>query len=129
MRIILIGLVALIAGGCTTTTVSRDELNRLVNRQMTGTVNSVVYMGSSDGYHYLRHEYIPRTRYYRVAENDFEIVDPFPRTRDRNEWRVIKNHWQLWPYGVTIREGDSNINFIFDDADDLDANPGTTSPR
>jgi hypothetical protein len=107
-RAILIIMATLLAG-CAHT-VTRTELDAAIAKHNVETVNSLVYMGTSDGYHYLRHNVIYGGRTYRVAAELLHIEAPFPRTRDETKWVSLKNHWEMWPpassnaYSIQINE-------------------------
>lgn len=81
--------------GCVTT-VSRPELNARIYDHVTETINSVWYMGSKDGYNYIVNMTALRWKKYRIQDNELHIDNPFPLTRDKEKWRLLKGHRDIW---------------------------------
>jgi hypothetical protein len=77
-------------------TVSRQELNTAIHSHDHETVSWVNYVGSHEGFHYIRHGHAIGVDTYRIAESDFKIDDPFPLTKNERKWRTLKKSWDLW---------------------------------
>ena len=92
---IILAIMATLLAGCAHT-VTPTELDAAIAKHNVETVNSVVYMGTKDGYHYLRHNVIYGGRTYRVAADLINIETPFPLTRDEKKWISLKKHWEGW---------------------------------
>jgi len=97
-------LATLIIAGCVTT-VTTSQLNKAVAKHNMETINWVSYMGSKDGYHYLRHGHSLCAKTYRIQEQDLRIDNPYPFTSDDSKWRPLKNNWEGWP--MQIKTNDS----------------------
>ncbi|MDR2981332.1 MAG: hypothetical protein LBV12_03690 [Puniceicoccales bacterium] len=85
-----------LAGCASVKTVNHEELNQQILDHIAETVNRVVYMGTKDGFHYLKHNYTLGSDTYRISEQELVIKSPFPLTEDRSKWRSEKNNWELW---------------------------------
>ena len=90
----------MLLSGCVHT-VTRTELDAAIAKHDVETVNSLVYMGTRDGYHYLRHSVIYGGNTYRVATDLLNIESQFPLTRDEDKWITLKKHWEMWPPAST----------------------------
>ena len=99
-RPIIFLAIATIFSGCVHT-ITRTELDAAIAKHNVETVNSLVYMGTRDGYHYLRHSVIYGSKTYRVATDLLNIENPFPLTRDEEKWIPLKKHWEMWPPAST----------------------------
>jgi hypothetical protein len=88
-------LSCLLAASCATT-VNRADFDAAIARHDTETINWVWYMGTKDGYHYLRHRHTIGAHTYRIAVAELPIADPFPLTRDETKWRPLTRHWEPW---------------------------------
>jgi hypothetical protein len=81
--------------GCVTT-VSRPELDARIYDHATETINGVYYMGSKDGYNYIVNITTLRSKKYRIKDNELHIDNPFPLTRDKEKWRLLKGNSDIW---------------------------------
>ena len=96
-QIYIFGLIcALLLIGCVAT-VSRHELDAGISEHDTETINSVCYMGSKAGYHYIINQTSLGSKKYRIQDDELHIDDPFLFTQDREKWRILKAHHEIWP--------------------------------
>ncbi|MFH1022154.1 MAG: hypothetical protein V1809_02060 [Planctomycetota bacterium] len=66
--------------------VTRGELEREKVAGWGETREAWYYMGSKDGWHYLRSERFLGNRTYRIREGELPIAPVFPLARDRGAW-------------------------------------------
>ena len=85
--------------GCVST-VNRSEFDKAVWKHRAETINSVLYMGSRDAHHYIRHGHTLGAQTYRLPEKEIFISNPFPLTKDKSKWRALKKHWEGWSINV-----------------------------
>ncbi len=86
--------------GCVTRTISSPQLDAQVAKHVHETVNWLDYMGTRDGFHYIRHSYTVGSKTYRIPVEQMHIEDPFPLTHDRHFWRPLKRYSESWPPGL-----------------------------
>ena len=86
-QLLVIGAIAaiLLGTGCTEV-VSNVEMHHRYNEHLAGTTNSIYYMGSKNGYHYLRHFYTFGSSTYRIHESEFPVNEAMPLTDNKSEW-------------------------------------------
>lgn len=97
----LLFVVGLLLTGCVKT-VNRQELDAAIHSHDHETVSWVSYVGSKDGFHYIRHGHTIGSDIYRIAESDLKIDNPFPLTKDEGKWRTLKTNWEFWgPQTIT----------------------------
>jgi hypothetical protein len=99
-RYLIILLLYLPLGGCITRTLSSPQLDARVAKHGHETVNWLDYMGTRNGFHYIRHSYTIGSRTYRIPVEQMYVSDPFPLTSDRRAWRPLKRHAENWPPGL-----------------------------
>ena len=91
----LLFMAGLLLAGCVKT-VNRPELYAAIHSHDRETASWVSYIGSKDGFHYIRHGHTLGSDIYRIAESDLKIDDPFPLTKDEGKWRNLKENGEFW---------------------------------
>jgi hypothetical protein len=96
----LLIILCLLFAGCITRTLSSPQLDARVAKHAHETVNWLDYMGTQNGFHYIRHSYTLGARTYRIPVEQMHVSDPFPVNPDRRAWRPLKRHAERWPPGL-----------------------------
>jgi hypothetical protein len=91
----LLFMAGLLLTGCVKT-VNRQELDAAIHSYDHETVSWVSYVGSKDGFHYIRHGDTIGSDMYRIAESDLNIDRPFSLTKNEGQWRTLKKNWEFW---------------------------------
>jgi len=92
---ILCGL--LVLGGCAShpQTVTRPQLQAIIDDDAKLSGSWVSYAGTKDGYQYVVHGLGSGSRTYRVPTAELPMENPFPYSTDSSAWRPLR--WDLQP--------------------------------
>ena len=93
LRHTVVFLLVMISAGCSHE-VSLSQLRQKDVDHRFETVNCWFYMGSEDGYHYIRQKHTLGSGTYRVAKSELAINHERPLTGDRRKWVPL-------PWGTT----------------------------
>ena len=98
MRIILISLLmVLFVSGCSTTTMTRQDLVARMGTSYVYNGSRFLYMGTKDGYDYVTHRWDdyrghPGERTFRFRVGELPVGAPMEFTVDESRWRQF-NPW------------------------------------
>jgi hypothetical protein len=100
------GVLSCIPEGRDYNTVDRRRIDQLIEDHRAASIrSSLIYLGSEDGYHYLRFSQNNRAvAPYRVRETDLRIEATFPRTEHRATSAILKGPDDPWPLPEPLKE-------------------------
>ena len=82
-------LACLVLTGCASHTVSKEQFRSAVISHAHESICIYRYMGTEDGFHYLKLSYNFGSTTYRVPETEWAVRQPFPLTPDKSHWQLL----------------------------------------
>lgn len=85
MKKIILILLIFVLSGCVETIETEEDFHRLTSYRGMG---HFYYIGTEDNFHYFASDYfLGRTKYYSYPVEKFEIINTFPKTNNKNDWK------------------------------------------
>jgi len=75
--------------GCVCRTVSKAQFRQAVVSHAHESICIYRYMGTKDGFHYLKLSYNFGSTTYRVSETEWLVHQPFPFTPEKSRWQLL----------------------------------------